>query len=81
MRQGGRSCVKAQPEENFQPPHTLFCRNIKICRNLRVLGNFGQEVHYYGVNIAYYTELDVTFPNVGKVFYLSTHKLLVAELS
>ena len=50
----------------------LFCRDIKICRDLRTfcktLGKkclfrsktvfLGQEVHYYRVYIAYYTELN-----------------------
>ena len=59
-------------DENFKPEHTLFCRNIKICCDIRTFWRYlgkkvpfwvktvllGQEVHYYMVYIAYFTELN-----------------------
>ena len=34
---------KFGPDENLKPYHTLFCRNINICRDLHILKDFGQE--------------------------------------
>ena len=83
--QGGRSCAKARgalpksldSDGNFKSQHTLVCRDIKICRDLRnfwkSLGKksvilsktvfLGQEMHYYMVCIAYYTELNLQICN------------------
>ena len=61
--------------KNFKPQHMLFCRDIKICCDLR---NFwktqkkvflvkdsvlGQEVHYYMAYIAYHTEVNLQICN------------------
>ena len=50
-------------DENFKP---LFCRDIKICRDLCTFWKtlvktvfLWQEVHYYTVYIAYFTELNL----------------------
>ena len=59
-------------DENFKPKHTLFCRELRFIAIyalfLRYLGKrsaflvktvlLGQEVHYYMVYIAYFTELN-----------------------
>ena len=45
LKQAGRSCAKAQRAfakkfrlgRKFRPLHTLFCRDVKICRDLRTM--------------------------------------------
>ena len=59
-------------DENFKPEHTLFCRELRFVAIyalfLEIFGHkkvpfwvktvlLGQEVHYYMVYIAYFTEL------------------------
>ena len=53
-------------DENFKPEHTLFCRELRIVAIYVLFGDLwakkvpvflGQEVHYYMVYIAYFTEL------------------------
>ena len=55
--------------ENFKPEHTLFCRELRFVAIyalfLEIFGPFwvktvllGQEVHYYMVYIAHFTELN-----------------------
>ena len=64
-------------DKNFNPQHTLLCRNIKICRDIRsfwkylgkksaFLGQNGQEMHYYMVGIANYTELNLQICNYAQ---------------
>ena len=69
--QGGKSCTELDSEENFKPEHTLFCRELRFVAIYELFGDlwakkclfgsktvfFGQEVHYYMVYIAYFTEL------------------------
>ena len=60
-------------DENFKPEHTLFCRELRFVAIyalfLEIFGQkkclfgsktvfLGQEVHYYMVYIAYFTELN-----------------------
>ena len=59
-------------DENFKPEHTLFCRELKFVAIYALFGDLwakkvsfwsitvlcGQEVHYYMVYIAYFTELN-----------------------
>ena len=59
-------------DENFKPEHTLFCRELGVVAIyalfLEIFGQksafwvktvlLGQEVHYYMVYIAYFTELN-----------------------
>ena len=75
--QGGRSCAKGLHRKvwNLEPLHTLFCRDIKICRNLHTFRKFlakkcfigskavflGQQVDFYMVYSAYFTELNLQF--------------------
>ena len=74
QRHEGPSPKSLESGENFKPLHTLFCRDIKICRDLRTfwksLGKKNaffwsktvflvQEVHYYMIYLAYYTELSL----------------------
>ena len=61
------------PGENFKPEHTLFCRELRfvaiyahfgdLCTKKCYFGSktvsLGQEVLYYLVYIAYFTELDL----------------------
>ena len=58
-------------DENFKPEHTLFCRKLRFVAIYALFGDLwakkclfgsktvflGQEVHYYMVYIAYFTEL------------------------
>ena len=58
-------------DENFKPKHTLFCRELRFFAIYALFGDLwakkcllgsktvflGQEVHYYMVYIAYFTEL------------------------
>ena len=58
-------------DENFKPSHTLFCRKLRFVAIYALFGDLwakkclfgsktvflGQEVHYYMVYIAYFTEL------------------------
>ena len=58
-------------DENFKPEHTLFCRELRFVAIYALFGDLwakkclfgsktvflGQEVHYYIVYIAYFTEL------------------------
>ena len=54
-------------DENFQPEHTLFCRELRFVAILEIFGQnkclfgsktafLGQEVHYYMVYFAFSTE-------------------------
>ena len=59
-------------DENFKPKHTLFCRELRFVAIYALFGDLwakkvsfwvktvllGQEVHYYMVYIAYFTELN-----------------------
>ena len=61
-------------DENFKPEHTLFCRELRFVAIYALFGDLwakkvpfwvktvllGQEVHYYIVYIAYFTELKST---------------------
>ena len=58
-------------DENFKPEHTLFCRELRFVAIYALFGNLwakkclfrskivflGQEVHYYMIYIALFTEL------------------------
>ena len=69
---GGPLPKSLDSDENFEPEHTLFCRELRFVAIyalfLRYLGKkvpfwvktvlLGQEVHYYMVYIAYFTELN-----------------------
>ena len=60
-------------DENFKPEHTLFCRELRFVAIYALFGDLwakkvsfgsktaflGQEVHYYMVYIAYFTELNL----------------------
>ena len=60
-------------DENFKPEHTLFCRELRFVAIYALFGDLwakkclfgsktvfpGQEVHYYMVFIAYFTELNL----------------------
>ena len=61
------------PDENFMPEHTLFCRELRfVAIYALIFGDLwakkvpfwvktvllGQEVHNYMVSIAYFTELN-----------------------
>jgi len=60
-------------DENFKPEHTLFCRELRFVAIYALFSGdlwakkvpfwvktvlLGQEVHYYMVYIAYFTELN-----------------------
>ena len=58
--------------KNFKPKHTLFCRELRFVAIYALFGNpwakkcpsgpkTVQEVHYYMVYIAYFTELNLKF--------------------
>ena len=65
-------------DENFKPKHTLFCRELRYVAIYALFGDhwakeclfgsktvfLGQEVHYYMIYIAYFTELNVRFANL-----------------
>ena len=72
LRQGGTGARGGPAEKfglgrKFQAQTNAILSLLKICRDLRTfwrpLGNkkclFGQEVHYYMVYIAYFTELNL----------------------
>ena len=60
-------------DENFKPEHTLFCRELRFFAIYALFGDlwakkvpfgsktviFRQEVHYYILYIAYFTELNL----------------------
>ena len=65
-------------DENFKPEHTLFCRLLRFVTIYALFGRLwakevlffgsktaflGQEVHFYTVYIAYYTELNLQIQN------------------
>ena len=61
-------------DENFNPEHTLFCRELRFVAIYALFGQkkclFGsktvflrQEVHYYIVYIVYHTDLDLQICN------------------
>ena len=68
---GGAPRKSLDSDENFKPKHTLFCRQFSIVAIYALFGDLwarkclfgsktaflGQEVHYYMVYIAYFTEL------------------------
>ena len=70
---GGPPPKSWDSDENFKPEHTLFCRKLRFVAIYALFGYLwakkclfwsktvfhGQEVHYYMVNIAYFTELIV----------------------
>ena len=59
------------PDKNFKPEHTLFCRELRFVAIYALFGDFwvkkclfwlktvflGQEVHYYMVNIVKFVNL------------------------
>ena len=69
----GPSSKSLDWDENFKPEHTLFCRKLRFVAIYAVFGDLwakkvpfwvktvllGQEVHYYMVYIAYFTELNL----------------------
>ena len=82
--QGGRSCAEARsspksldPDENFNPKHTLICPILKFVAIYAYFGNLwtakvffgsktvflGKEMHYYIVDIANYSELNLQICN------------------
>ena len=60
------------PDENFKPKYTLFCRELRFVAIYALFGDLwgkkcllgsktvflGQEIHYYMVYIAYFTRLN-----------------------
>ena len=68
---GARVAEKLGSDENFKPEHTLFCRELRFVAIYTLFGDLwakkvpfgsktvflGQEVHYFMVYIAYFTEL------------------------
>ena len=68
---GGPPPKSLDSNENFKPEHTLFCRELRFVAIYALFGDLwakkclfgsktvflGQEVHYYMVYIAYFTEL------------------------
>ena len=64
-------------DENFKPEHTLFCCELRFVAIYELFGDLwakkflfgsktvflGQEVHYYMVYLAYYTELNLQVCN------------------
>ena len=71
MAEAARKSLDA--DENFKPEHTLFCRELRFVAIYALFGDLwakkclfgsktvflGQEVHYYMVYIAYFTELNL----------------------
>ena len=69
---GGPPLKSLDLDENFKPEHTLFCRKLRFVAIYALFGDLcakkvpfwvktvllGQEVHYYMVYIAYFTELN-----------------------
>ena len=70
---GGPLPKTLDSDENFKPEHTLFCRELRFVAIyalfLEIFGQksaflgktvfLGQEVHYYMIYIAYFTELNL----------------------
>ena len=70
---GGPLPKSLDSDENFKPEHTLFCRELRFVMIYALFGDLlakkclfgsktvflGQEVHYYMVYIAYFTELNL----------------------
>ena len=79
-RHEGASPKSLDSDKIFEPQTTLFCRDIKICCDLRTFWKsldkkvllwvknsiFWQEVHYYMVYIAHYTELNLQIFNYAQ---------------
>ena len=70
---GGPPPKSLNSDENFKPKHTLFCRELRFVAIYALFFGdlwaktvpfwvktvlLGQEVHYYMVYIAYFTELN-----------------------
>ena len=70
---GGPPPKSLDSDENFKPKHTLFCRELRFVAIYALFFGdlwakkvpfwvktvlLGQEVHYYMVYIAYFTELN-----------------------
>ena len=69
--QGGPPPKSLDPDKNFKPEHRFFCRKLRFVAIYALFGDLwakevpfwvkkvflGQEVHYYMVYIAYFTEL------------------------
>ena len=69
---GGPPPKSLDLDENFKPEHTLFCRKLRFVAIYAPFGDLlakkclfgsktvflGQEVHYYMVFIAHFTELN-----------------------
>ena len=69
---GGPPLKSLDSDENFKPEHTLFCRELRFAAIYALFGDLwakkclfgsktvflGQEVHYYMVYIAHFTELN-----------------------
>ena len=69
---GGHPPKSLDSDENFKPEQTLFCRELRFVAIYALFGDLwakkvpfwvktvllGQEVHYYMVYIAYFTELN-----------------------
>ena len=70
---GGPPPKSLDSDENFKPEHTLFCRELRFVAICALFFGdlwakkvpfgvktvlLGQEVHYYMVYIAYFTELN-----------------------
>ena len=69
--QGWHPPKSLDSDENFKPEHMLFCRELRFVAIYALFGDlwaknsiFGQEVHYYMIYIAYFTELNVRFANL-----------------
>ena len=71
---GGSPPKSLDSDKNFKPEHTLFCRELRFVAIYALFGDLwakkrclfgsktvflGQEVHYYVVYIAYFTELNL----------------------
>ena len=70
---GGPPPKSLDSDENFKPEHTLFCRELRFVAIYALFGDLwakkclfgsktvflGQEVHYFMVYIACYTELNL----------------------
>ena len=49
--QGGRNCAGVDLKQVFKPLHTLFCRAIKICCDVRsFLESLGKKRVFFGLN-------------------------------
>ena len=77
---GGPPPKSLDSDENFKPEHTLFCRELRFVAIYALFGDIwakkvpfwvktvllGQEVHYYMVYIAYFTELILQIRNYAQ---------------